>query len=80
LTRFPFDQYRAQAGESEGVRRCCRSGQILLLYLQVDFFAVNGDSSRRRDSDANLVAADFNNGDFDIVTDLYTLVETSREN
>jgi len=61
-------------GIQTGRRRRGGGSAVLLLDLQVDFLAVDGDIARGGDTEANLVAPDFNDGDFDIVADFDTLV------
>src|SRR5437773_5134376 len=44
-------------------------GAILTSNSVVDFFAMDGDLLGSRDSQANFVAPDIDDGDFDVVTD-----------
>ena len=54
-------------------------GLVGLLQRGEDFLAVHIDRAGRLDAETHLIAANFKNGDDDVVTDHDALVRTSRE-
>jgi len=73
---FGFGLLRKSIPQSIQAGGIGRGGRcpIFLLDLQIDLFAMDGDVTRRRDPEANLVAPDFDDCDLDIVTNFDTLV------
>jgi len=82
--RFPlFDFALKGHGVAEGIEAAGvgggRRGAVFLLDLQVDFFAVDRHIARGGDPEPDLVAADFDDSDFNIVADFDALVKFSSE-
>jgi hypothetical protein len=73
---FDFALFRDRVSkfvETGGIGRT-GSGPVLLLDLQIDFFTMHRNIARGGDSQPNLVAANFNHGNFDLVADFDALV------
>jgi hypothetical protein len=74
---FDFALFGDRIAEGVQAGRIGRGGggPVLLLDLQVNFLAVDGDIARGGDTEAHLVAPDFNHGNFDIVADFDALIQ-----